>query len=339
MEHHTIRLGIHSLFILLSAVHIAVAEDDEKPCKPIAVHQVGERSFAPMQEAPHPIQQLSAAPADNVVLPAAATDNRDALLQQKTRELERLQAEIQQLRSGMGLSAQILVRVEMLEVSLTKMRKAGFETPSLSNGCLGAAELAELQTALTKNLETSNQPYTPPKTVTPTSYMDWLVQNNFGKILARPTMVVVSGRPGSFFVGNEIPVPSRPDSKGAVDFQKCGTELDVVAIAKDTKHVRMELRARVSELDASRSVTVNGTNVPALNVPALIVRQCDTALEATFGEPMVLNGLIETRTEAQKTDKGIRNVDNEIMLMIVVIPELVEPLVSAQPQPAAHNRK
>src|SRR4029078_4443318 len=80
-------------------------------------------------------------------------------------------------------------------------------------------------------------------------FMDALKQNNVAKLLAEPTVVVVSGRPGSFNVGGEFPIPAKDGSKAAVEFRKFGTQLDLVALALGDNLVRLEVRTRVSEID------------------------------------------------------------------------------------------
>ena len=60
--------------------------------------------------------------------------NNIALLQKKQAELERLQHEVRQLQSETGACQQILVRVQMLEVSLSKMRKLGIDVDIFGEG-------------------------------------------------------------------------------------------------------------------------------------------------------------------------------------------------------------
>jgi hypothetical protein len=131
-------------------------------------------------------------------------------------------------------------------------------------------------------------------------------------------MVVVSGRPATMFVGTELPMPATDDTK-TIQFQKCGTEVSVLATARDHEHVRMELRVRVSEPDDSRSIGVEGSRIPAMRV-----REFDTAVETSFGEPVIVDGIEETRVEAIKNESGVVETPNEIALLIVATSESVE---------------
>jgi len=96
-------------------------------------------------------------------------------------------------------------------------------------------------------------------------FIDALRQYNLVKVLAEPTLVTVSGRPASFNSGGEFPIPI-PQGLGttSIQFREFGTRVDFVPIVLGNGHVRLEVRPSVSELDYSRSVTLNGTTVPGI---------------------------------------------------------------------------
>lgn len=294
---------IFALCVVLVATQSAVAEE-----RSLVVSRRATTAGAIVTAPPAPERSVVVASRE---MPVAASDkaaDNDALLKQKERELARLQAEIKQLKAGKGANAQILVRIEMLEVSLTKVRRMGtdFNIP------LGAAKGKAFK-----------------------SHIDWLVENRAAKPLCQPNIVVASGRPGYFHVGGEVPIPrSGGDPKAAVAFQKFGTEVDLLAVATDREHVRMELRIKQSEIDNAHSVVVNGSNFPALRS-----RQCDTAVETKFGEPVILSGGVEERTETSKIGDKIVDQINEIALIVVATPELVEPITPPQSESNKASRK
>src|SRR5689334_16589250 len=73
-------------------------------------------------------------------------------LRKKVNELNRLQAEVRQLRAETGSQQQILVRLQMLEVSLTKLRKLGTDINFLGSSTF---KLQDIE-SLTKAIETSS---------------------------------------------------------------------------------------------------------------------------------------------------------------------------------------
>jgi pilus assembly protein CpaC len=167
-------------------------------------------------------------------------------------------------------------------------------------------------------------------------FIDWLQQNNIAKILSEPNIVAVSGRPAQFIVGGEIPIVV-PQSLGtaSIEFKPFGTQIDFLPIVLGNGNIRLEVRPRVSEIDDSRSVIIQD-----FVIPALTVRHVDTAVEMKAGQTFALAGLVQERTETLK--RGLPYVSdwpvvglpfrrmeeevNEIELLIVVTPEFVDPI-------------
>jgi pilus assembly protein CpaC len=167
-------------------------------------------------------------------------------------------------------------------------------------------------------------------------FLDWLQQNNIGKILSEPNITAVSGRPAQFIVGGEIPIVV-PQSLGtaSIEYKPFGTQIDFLPIVLGNGNIRLEVRPRVSEIDDTRSVIIQD-----FVVPALTVRQADTAVEMKAGQTFALAGLVQERTEAQNRGipyisdlpvvglpfRSVHNEVNEVELLILVTPEFVDPI-------------
>ncbi len=159
----------------------------------------------------------------------------------------------------------------------------------------------------------------------------FLQQRDLVKVMADPTLVAIDGRPASFNSGGEFPilVPSGLGTVG-IDFREYGTRLDFVAKVRGDGRIWLEVRPTISEIDPSRSVTINGTTVPGLRS-----RFVDTAVELRAGQTLALAGLIQVRTEAQSNGipylcdvpflgalfRSNRLVENEVELLIMVTPD------------------
>ena len=242
-----------------------------------------------------------------------------AVLRQKQEELTKLQPEILQLRAETRTQRQILVRVQMLEFSLTKMRKVGFELPGIASGYLNIDDVSHMLSAKKKTcLGPDNLPIAKAGSDDASNATDWLTGNNIGKILAEPTIVVLEGRPSKFHVGGEIPMPVKDNSK-VVEYQLFGTEINLSVTSLGDDRLRLELIACVSEVEDGNSVQINGMQSHPLSV-----REIDTAIESSFGHPTVLTGMIKTRVESVQINSRVREVNNEICLMAVVTPERVD---------------
>jgi Flp pilus assembly secretin CpaC len=258
---------------------------------------------------------------------AFVPEGTEALLQRKLSEAARLQGEILQLRAELGKNQQILVKVKMLEVSLTKLKKLGVDFSSPSDGSFKVIDISSLQKALGTNVAALGQGSYTPNAKEATGFLERLVENRVARVLADPSIATVSARPAQFFVGRELPIPAGDNRQRVTEFQKCGTELNVLALTLNDNRVQLQIRARVSEPEATGSIVIDGSNISALRV-----RECDTSIETKFGEPVVLNGLVEKRVETSKTESGIRDEVNEVALVIIVTPEIVTtPKYEVQP--------
>ncbi|MEM6331161.1 MAG: hypothetical protein AAF790_13045, partial [Planctomycetota bacterium] len=174
-------------------------------------------------------------------------------------------------------------------------------------------------------------------------FIDALQQNNIAKILAEPNIVAVSGRPAQFNEGGEIPILI-PQGLGqiSVEYKPFGTQVDFLPIVLGNGNIRLEVRPRVSDLDPSNGVTIDNVSVPALTV-----REVDTAVEMKAGQTFALAGLIQRRTESVNRGlpflsdvpvigapfRRVQEEVNEIELLILVTPEFVDAM---EPHEAPH---
>jgi pilus assembly protein CpaC len=174
-------------------------------------------------------------------------------------------------------------------------------------------------------------------------FIDWLQQNNIAKILSEPNIMAVSGRPAQFNVGGEIPIVV-PQSLGtaSIEFKPFGTQVDFLPIVLGNGNIRLEVRPRVSEIDDSRSVVIQD-----FVIPALTVRQVDTAVEMKAGQTFAIAGLVQERTETLKRGlpyvsdlpviglpfRHVEDEVNEIELLILVTPEFADPIDACELPP------
>lgn len=237
-------------------------------------------------------------------------------------------------RITVGGVQQIMLKVKVMEVSRTKLRRLGvnwtytngndFITQTVG-GVISASSPTEAPTVtlgIVNNASAFN------------AYINALQKNDLVKLMAEPTLVTTSGRPASFNSGGEFPILV-PQSLGTVtiQFREFGTRVDFVPIVLGNGAVRLEVRPQVSELDPTRSVTANGTTIPGLRE-----RWIDTAVEMKAGQTMALGGLISQRVEAQNQGipylgdlpwvgtafRTVREEYNEVELLIMVTPEFVD---------------
>ncbi|HZZ71918.1 MAG TPA: pilus assembly protein N-terminal domain-containing protein [Pirellulales bacterium] len=237
---------------------------------------------------------------------------------------------------------QILLHVKVMEVSRTKLRQMGFDFSNLNGNNFVVSSVSGLISAAANGASGTG---TGSDTVrfgvmdgknSFFGFLSALRQYDLAKVLAEPTLVTVSGRPAFFNSGGEFPVLV-PQSLGtiSIEYKKYGTQIDFVPVVLGNGNIRLEVRPRVSEVDDSRSVTTNGITVPGLRV-----REVDTGVEMQAGQTLAIAGLVQERTESTNAGlpyladipyfgvpfRRVKEQKNEIELVILVQPELVEAL-------------
>ncbi len=166
-------------------------------------------------------------------------------------------------------------------------------------------------------------------------------------ILAEPNVLSVNGKQASFLAGGEFPYPVFQGAANGlgtvtVQFREFGVRLVFTPVITPRGTIRLQVSPEVSALDFTGGLTVQG-----FNVPALTVRKVDTEVELAAGQSFAIAGLIDNRlTETinkipalgdipmlgklfQSKSRSRQNTE----LLIIVTPELVNPIGSDQPEP------
>jgi len=151
------------------------------------------------------------------------------------------------------------------------------------------------------------------------------------RMLSEPTLVTLSGRPASFVAGGEFAVPTTVGVGGVgavtTDFRAFGAIITFIPTVIDKDFVRMEVAPEFSRIDTDLT-SGNGT-------PGLSTRAVTTTVEMRAGQTLAIAGLLDDSTNAETQGDlplvakifGARAVTrNETELIILVTPELVEPM-------------
>lgn len=176
--------------------------------------------------------------------------------------------------------------------------------------------------------------------------VDALDREGLARTLAEPNLTAASGQTASFLVGGELPIPVASDNSSGtttirIEFKQVGVLLSFVPTILAPDRISLRVRPEVSEVDASRSLTVGGTTIPGFNV-----RRVETTVELGSGQSFALGGLISHSSTDQIskfpglgdlpilgslfTSTAFRNDESE--MVVVVTPYLVTP-TGAEPLP------
>jgi len=183
----------------------------------------------------------------------------------------------------------IQVDVEVVEVNKSRLTKVGLDWQGLLEGAPGAAapaspvEVVEGPSSKISTLGVFDRGRVD-------AFVRVLQTNNYGKLLAKPKLLAVSGSAANFLVGGELPVVSQ-DSQGhtSVTWKEYGVKL-AVKPERRGDNIFTHVRAEASTVDAATAVTLpNGTFMPGLKT-----RWAETDVELAPRATVIMAGLIQT---------------------------------------------
>jgi pilus assembly protein CpaC len=247
---------------------------------------------------------------------------------------------------------QVMLEVRVAEMSRSLMRRLGVNFNWISNGTFGIGLLNSLS-----KLPTAGWPGNP-LTVTDnvnfigqftngatswTVFVDAMKENGLTKILAEPTLITLSGRSASFLAGGEFPIPVPQASGGGttitIEYKTFGVALNFTPTVLGNGKISMIVNPEVSDLDFTRSVSIQGFVIPSVNT-----RRVSTVIELGDGQSFAVAGLLkdDLREVVAKYpvlgDIPILGVlfrsssyqKNETELIVIVTPHLVKPVDMAK---------
>ena len=172
--------------------------------------------------------------------------------------------------------------------------------------------------------------------ITWTGFIDALKEEDVLKVLAKPTLVALSGQEAQFLSGGEFPFPI-PQAFGVVTIQykKFGVGLAFTPTVLSNNRISMAVSPEVSELDFSNALQLQGFTVPTIST-----RRATTVVELADGQSFAIAGLLKdnVREQVQKFPvlgdipilgalfRSSRFQKNQTELVIIVTPHFVKPL-------------
>ncbi|MGQ0529081.1 MAG: type II and III secretion system protein family protein [Panacagrimonas sp.] len=175
------------------------------------------------------------------------------------------------------------------------------------------------------------------------------------RILAEPSLTVMSGQTASFLAGGEFPVPVNQSGSGGggnaaitIEFKEFGVRLPLTPTVLSKDRIALKVAPEVSDLDFSAGIQIGGVSVPALTV-----RRTETMVELGDGESFVISGLVSNNLIANVDKvpgladipiigaffKSVRYDRSEKELIMIVTPHLVRPIAREAKLPPLPGQK
>ncbi len=223
---------------------------------------------------------------------------------------------------------QVMVRVTIAELNRRQLRRLGINLNVIFNGgrhAVGYA-LGGLPSTLTGIFDNGDV----------SAFVNALADNGTAKILASPSLTVLSGHSASFVAGGEFAVPTVIGIQGAqgqqTTFRSFGTTLLVTPTIIDKDLIRMRIVPEFSQVNQNNAVG---------GVPGLDTRRAQTTLQMREGQTVAIAGLFghESNVNVQRipligeipfigthlfSSKNATLDQSE--LLILVTPEIIRPM-------------
>lgn len=172
--------------------------------------------------------------------------------------------------------------------------------------------------------------------ITWTSFIDALKEEDVVKVLAKPTLVAASGQEAQFLSGGEFPFPV-PQAFGIVTIQykKFGVGLAFTPTVLNDNRISMAVSPEVSELDFNNSLQIQG-----FLIPTIATRRATTVVDLADGQSFAIAGLLRDNVREQVRKfpvlgdipvlgtlfRSSRFQKNQTELVIIVTPHFVKPI-------------
>jgi pilus assembly protein CpaC len=119
--------------------------------------------------------------------------------------------------------------------------------------------------------------------------LEALEQKGVVRFLAEPNLVALSGQEAKFLAGGEYPVPvAQTGERITIEFKPFGVELNFIPRVVDKDIINLELKAAVSAIDPTNSVSLGN----GVEVAAFTRRETSSTVELRDGESFAIAGLL-----------------------------------------------
>ena len=223
---------------------------------------------------------------------------------------------------------QVMLKVRVAELSRQSARELGADIRG-AIGDLIVGQFVDGLNDLTAILDTDDVGL----------FIRAVTSHGYGKILAEPTLVTISGKTARFHAGGEFAVPTTVGvgGVGAVStaFHGFGTEITFTPTVIDKDLIRLQVNPSFSSINGDTSV--NG-------IPGLNRRMVETTVDLREGQWLAIAGLIQDEQGGNRAAVPIlgnlpklgglfsnaSTTRSETELIVLVSPELVHPMEAEQ---------
>jgi pilus assembly protein CpaC len=229
-------------------------------------------------------------------------------------------------------NTEVMVELQIFEVSLTKLQQMGFDVvrlgldPARQAGDFNTKPNGDQPSGGVKSFSAINDRSELPQT------LETLRKDNLVRVLAAPRLLVLSGKTASIVSGSELKVP-KPQKDGSVTigYQRAAKMEVTPEVLGD--EVTLSLHGQFSEADYSHMVRVGKEDIPGVQS-----REVRTLMKLKSGQAFAFGGLRQVCTQATVSGvpwigeipfvgamfRSVKETRNETAMFILIRPEIVQ---------------
>jgi pilus assembly protein CpaC len=173
-------------------------------------------------------------------------------------------------------------------------------------------------------------------------FMNALRNENLVKVLAKPSVTTLSGRPAYIVDGGEVPILTSSSAGSNVMYKNFGTVVTFLPVVLGNGRIHLEVQPEISNVDLAIGLSVGGIS-PA-SAPGFDTRSARVAVMMEDGQTLAIGGLIQNKVNANTNKvpvlgdlpffgvafRSVSYTETEEEMLILVTPRLVDPLACNQ---------
>jgi len=188
---------------------------------------------------------------------------------------------------------QIIIRTRVAEVKTEMAKKVGFKWFGPAGELQYAMDFKAIDASVLPIPHGFLQPKSSTGDTVPKSFaqsvsidiiLQLLLENNYARLLAEPTLITKSGNEASFLVGEERPIVQTLPNSVTVDYKKVGVNMKIKPTADSKNRIHTIIHAEVSQVIGL---------TPQYDIPIIGTKTADTTLQVNDGQTIVIGGLLE----------------------------------------------
>lgn len=253
--------------------------------------------------------------------------------------------------STVATSGMVQIDVQIVEFSRNVLKEAGFDFIFNQNrGATFSFGLNNFSNVLTSAVQTPvAQAFNLLGSTSVNARVKLIEQNGLARVLARPSLIALSGQSASFLAGGELPVPQSGGlGTTTIVYKAFGIGLTVTPTVLSANRIALKVAPEASDLDYANAIVTNNMMIPAIST-----RRTETTLELGDGESFVIGGLVSRTTKSNVSKipflgdlpilgpffRSMQYNQDEKELVIIATPHLVKPIAKAAQLPLPGDDK